>query len=1080
MAFDRSVVLDPMIERLKKDRGRGVQPEAVFVTGDVAFKGGKHEYQQAGAFFEDLLSAIDLSASRLFMVPGNHDVDRRKYRPRDIPAYETMAQLNMELENEDYRTDLLKGMSAYFEFVESCYPHMAPLEGRLVPFVNVIDTESGQRLGLVGLNSAWMCRKSPDERTIAIGEYQIKAAFDALNRMGPVDLTLVLAHHPLEWLWPVDRNICRQYLNGVVMFAGHLHETGGGFSADFDGDLFKFQAGGAYLGSESAWPCRYQYLTLDWRARKLRLDFRRFYKEKRRWVVDAETGRDGAMAFTLPTLQPESPAVCKAPLEIPHSYHNWIETCCSYVDTQKLQVAGKAIRIELPDVFIPLYAYPPHTGDESHLQERAERLPEDLEKLIAGHPDLLIEGEPGSGKTTVLKHLAYGLATMVHDLPALAGWLPVLVFLKDLQGFFQGEGAACTVEDLLSAYFTRNENNLDFKTVAAFAASGKALFMLDGLDEISPSQRGAVVRAFVNFRSRYQGNKFVFSGRPHGVVGPAMDCFGRRHVKILPLTLKQVEAFAVKWFQFIYPSSEGRGKKTAEAMLSEIRDHRAIKRLIENPLLLTAICILYYGGGELPGQRAELYKRFVENLLHRRFEEPESVHQFLASLAFQMQTRAVRGVDKAEALEILGTVLPIREHEAPEAYRARLEQEFDRIEPQCGLLQLESGQYNFRHLTFQEFLAAAYLVITHLDYAKAINPFWQQEHFKEVIELYVGLLSIDNQRWAHRIVQENLDMPDEPPFYRWRLAARCLLDVDEKKREIDVVDQAAKQLRTIISEDLDTKSLVDAGETLGRLGDRRDLEAFIPVPGGEYPLESGSATIEPFEISKFPVTNQWFAKFIADHGYENPAFWSPEGRHWLKHSRAETPLYWQDFRWNCPNSPVVGVCWYEADAFCRWLTDTRGDRWCYLLPSGDQWEAAAAGFQRRQYPWGPKWQDGYCNTEESGIQKTSPVGVIPRGNTPEGVADMSGNVWEWTRTDGKTGVVQLDFKFDQKMDQLWQSGKVEELIKYFEEKGGSRPEIRGGSWDSDRGFARCAYRYVSDPYYRDYGVGFRCVRIKKR
>ena len=73
---------------------------------------------------------------------------------------------------------------------------------------------------------------------------------------------------------------------------------------------------------------------------------------------------------------------------------------------------------------------------------------------------------------------------------------------------------------------------------------------------------------------------------------------------------------------------------------------------------------------------------------------------------------------------------------------------------------------------------------------------------------------------------------------------------------------------------------------------------------------------------------------------------------------------WHERSWTCPNAPVVGVCWYEADAFCRWLTMTCDDGFTYRLPDEKEWEAAAAGFEKREYPWG-KWAEDRCNTRES-------------------------------------------------------------------------------------------------------------------
>ncbi len=90
------------------------------------------------------------------------------------------------------------------------------------------------------------------------------------------------------------------------------------------------------------------------------------------------------------------------------------------------------------------------------------------------------------------------------------------------------------------------------------------------------------------------------------------------------------------------------------------------------------------------------------------------------------------------------------------------------------------------------------------------------------------------------------------------------------------------------------KALADAGETLGWLGDGRDLKEFIKVKGGEYPLGKGPVTIKPFEMGKYPVTNKWFEEFINDSGYSNAEYWSEEGKKELAKSNSKQPGFWDE------------------------------------------------------------------------------------------------------------------------------------------------------------------------------------------
>ena len=101
-----------------------------------------------------------------------------------------------------------------------------------------------------------------------------------------------------------------------------------------------------------------------------------------------------------------------------------------------------------------------------------------------------------------------------------------------------------------------------------------------------------------------------------------------------------------------------------------------------------------------------------------------------------------------------------------------------------------------------------------------------------------------------------------------------------------------------------------------------------------------------------------------------------------------SPNYWDDARWNIDNHPVVGVSWYEAVAWCRWLTQrlrtvgelAEGQE--IRLPTEAEWEWAGRGPDGLRYPWGNDWQEGVCNSKDANIGHTSAVGLFPAGASP--------------------------------------------------------------------------------------------------
>ncbi len=159
-------------------------------------------------------------------------------------------------------------------------------------------------------------------------------------------------------------------------------------------------------------------------------------------------------------------------------------------------------------------------------------------------------------------------------------------------------------------------------------------------------------------------------------------------------------------------------------------------------------------------------------------------------------------------------------------------------------------------------------------------------------------------------------------------------------------------------------------------------------------------------------------------------------------------------------------------AFCRWLswckdgrkdggTDLkRVDKWAVRLPTEVEWERAARGVTGLIYPYGNEFKKEQGNVHETGIGKTSAVGIFPDGKLPDGVLDMSGNVWEWCLSEYKKPEVKP--QLDARKEKL-NTDKARVL--------------RGGAWGDDRVGARAVCRYYSPPGDRDNFTGFRVVVV---
>jgi iron(II)-dependent oxidoreductase len=210
----------------------------------------------------------------------------------------------------------------------------------------------------------------------------------------------------------------------------------------------------------------------------------------------------------------------------------------------------------------------------------------------------------------------------------------------------------------------------------------------------------------------------------------------------------------------------------------------------------------------------------------------------------------------------------------------------------------------------------------------------------------------------------------------------------------------------------------------------------VTVPGGEAISPAGDVVMLPaFRISKFEISNAEYRRFVAETGHR-PS-------HFANHAEIARDAY-----------PVVGVSWDDAMEFCR--------HYGLGLPSETQWDWMARGAERRDYAWGNEAPGAdranrggatCCRPDDAdGFAGVAPVGSFPRGDTPEGVSDVTGNVWEWVDgwyEDGLPGNAGKERKF-----------RV----------------LRGGAWNSDDAHLKAGYRlgYRGDFRYAANG-GFRCV-----
>lgn len=545
-----------------------------------------------------------------------------------------------------------------------------------------------------------------------------------------------------------------------------------------------------------------------------------------------------------------------------------------------------------------------------------------------------------------------------------------------------------------------------------------------------------------------------------------------------------------------------------------------LRELAPRPLLLTLMASLHaWRGGSLPQAREQLYEESVELLLDL-WERPKivldaagkpvlqtesmaewlrcpqvQVRTALEKLAYDVHRQQETATGTADIAE--GALVVALRHAAQDP-DLKQERVIQYMRDRAGLLTNRGeGIYSFPHRTFQEYLAARYLT---------------ENGFPNGL---VKLVRTDPERWREVLLLAGAKVARGTPYAAWSLVTRlCPQACDEarvhKATESDwwaALLAGQLLMETGIYTKLDpTEDLTDletlarvrgwlqslvggghlppvdraaAGRALGWLGDERpgvgirhglpDLDWVTVDPGpfimGSKPEDAKWEDETPqfvcrlitrsYRISRYPISVAQYQCFIRSGGYQESRFWTEVGWKWRLNNKIDRPRrYGSDYE--ILNNPQVNVSWYEAVAFCRWLSERVNQE--IRLPTESEWERAARHTDGRTFPWGDEDEPArHCNMADTGIGSPSAMGSFFTGDAVCGAADMAGNVLEWCSTQ-------------------WLKNYEEYESKVTEDLGGEvHRVVRGGSFDFTHRLVRCASRGHYDSVFRNGYIGFRVV-----
>jgi hypothetical protein len=480
--------------------------------------------------------------------------------------------------------------------------------------------------------------------------------------------------------------------------------------------------------------------------------------------------------------------------------------------------------------------------------------------------------------------------------------IPILLFLRDHVREIQ-ENPSTLLPEVIDRIVAR----LDVPTVPNWFSNqlkaGRCLVLLDGLDEVAdPSARHNMVRWLEQQIHIYPDNAFIITSRPHGYKENTIT--GVSVLEVMPFNREQIDNFVRKWYlanEITSHLTDDAGvrmvaKSGADDLLLRLEKTPTLMELAVNPLLLTMIATVHRFRSALPGRRVELYKEICEVFLGKRQESkgipldmvPAQKQFVLQSLAYEMMRGNIREIRQVDVLQVIKEPLTmVAPKLAPDLFLKSIEQ-------QSGLLlERELGIYSFAHKTFQEYLAAMYILDKNLEselYDKVNDDWWH-----EVIKLYSARSD------ATQIITTCLDQ-DPPTAAALSLAIQCLEEAHQVQPRLRELTEKIL-LQNAEDPDPEMRKIIAQALLSNRI---KHLAALSPS----------------ISIDSKPLTNAEYQLFIDE------MLWRGKGDF--------HPIHWSEksFPPGTAHMPAFGLLPEDALAFCGWLTEVHAGsgEWYFRLP----------------------------------------------------------------------------------------------------------------------------------------------------
>ncbi|MEV0220049.1 NACHT domain-containing protein [Streptomyces sp. NPDC050704] len=497
------------------------------------------------------------------------------------------------------------------------------------------------------------------------------------------------------------------------------------------------------------------------------------------------------------------------------SYFDYLERECGGITLEGLpadqEVGSKTIRLE--SIYVPLHLSAVSKSEKNE-DEKGTALPSaksntpriTVSEVLNSHKHVAILGAPGAGKTTLLKRLAVAYAVAERrgevgdELPA-TDWFPLFIRCRQL-GSQVRKPVTELIQDLPRFAELPHLREAFSRRVSEELKQGDALLLVDGLDEISdPGDRAAFAAQLRTFIGTYPAVRVIITCREAGfrAVSGAMSSVCSLF-RIADLSVQDIFTLCRAWQHEVVGGTTESANKIAQSIVSQPR----VRDLAINPLLLTTLLLVQRWLGELPPKRSVLYDKAIEVLLmtwntegHTPIDQDEALPQ-LAYAAFSMITSNRQSIS-AKGLRDLFEQSRAKMPEVLGYARMSATELIERVEDRSSLL-VQSGHviedghlrplYEFKHLTFQEYLAARACVESWNprreeteDYTEILSPHLDDESWSEVIPLATALAGSRGAKRMIEVLIEDLES----------IETRTSIDTEERERRSSLVSETLLQ-----------------------------------------------------------------------------------------------------------------------------------------------------------------------------------------------------------------------------------------------------------------------------------------------